>query len=484
MRRNRASTDDHSDHPRRSARPRAAGTRFPRPATAIWAAGLLAAVSLSVATSQSGDAATPAAASTPIAPPVPKLDWKTCDEDFQCATAQVPLDYRDPYGKTINIAVERHQATDTTHRIGSLFVNGGGPSEQLANFTAGYKQLPSAWRAQYDIVGFDPRGFGSSTAVRCFPTAEAEDEFLSGAPIGFPDGAKETSAWIRTWAGFDERCAKLNGSLLEHLSTADVARDMDLLRQAVGDRTLNYMGLSYGTVLGATYANLFPATVGRMALDGDVDPVAWTNGNGGLPSFLRLGNDQASAAVLKGFLDLCGKASTAACAFSAGTPAATRAKYDTLLRRLRRHPVTMGTPPDTQSCGYACGVLSIPLGSVSTWQTGADLLQQMWVKSHGGATASASAVPKPKAPPTRSAESTTTSPAPYTGHEQYLATVCSDSPNPRDPRAYSAAARLAYASGYTDGCRTPPTSPGWRLVTLSHCSTGSSTQFGASSEPT
>jgi pimeloyl-ACP methyl ester carboxylesterase len=389
-----------------------------------------------------------------------------------------------PVRQTINIAVERHQATDTTHRIGSLFVNGGGPSEQLANFTAGYKQLPSAWRAQYDIVGFDPRGFGSSTAVRCFPTAEAEDEFLSGAPIGFPDGAKETSAWIRTWAGFDERCAKLNGSLLEHLSTADVARDMDLLRQAVGDRTLNYMGLSYGTVLGATYANLFPATVGRMALDGDVDPVAWTNGNGGPPSFLRLGNDQASAAVLKGFLDLCGKASTAACAFSAGTPAATRAKYDTLLRRLRRHPVTMGTPPDTQSCGYACGVLSIPLGSVSTWQTGADLLQQMWVKSHGGATASASAVPKPKAPPTRSAESTTTSPAPYTGHEQYLATVCSDSPNPRDPRAYSAAARLAYASGYTDGCRTPPTSPGWRLVTLSHCSTGSSTQFGASSEPT
>jgi pimeloyl-ACP methyl ester carboxylesterase len=247
---------------------------------------------------------------------------------------------------------------------------------------------------------------------------------------------------------------------------------MDLLRQAVGDRTMNYMGLSYGTVLGATYANLFPATVGRMALDGDVDPVAWTNGDGGLPSFLRLGNDQASAAVLKDFLDLCGKASTAACAFSAGTPAATRVKYDTLLRRLRRHPVTMGTPPDTQSCGYACGVLSIPLGSVSAWQEGADLLQQMWVKSRGGATASPSAVPKQKAPPTGSAESsapsptasTTTSRIPYSGREQYWATVCSDSPNPRDPSTYPAAARLAYArsgpSGLEPAWSTEPCA-GW-----------------------
>ncbi|MEV5575488.1 alpha/beta hydrolase [Spirillospora sp. NPDC052269] len=441
MRRNRALSDAPSDHPRSSAPPRAAFRRFPRPSAAMGTAALIAAASLSVATSPASDAATPAA----TAPSVPKLDWKTCDEEFQCATVQVPLDYRDPHGKTINIAVERHQATDTAHRIGSLFANGGGPSVQLAKFAASYKHLPSAWRARYDIIGFDPRGFGSSTAVRCFPTTEAEDEFVSGAPIGFPDGAKETSAWTRTWAAFDARCATLNGSLLKHLSTADVARDMDLLRRAVGDRTLNYMGLSYGTLLGATYANLFPTTVGRMALDGNLDPVAWTNGDGVLPSFLRLGRDQASAEVLKDFLDLCGKASTAACAFSAGTPSATRAKYDTLLQRLRRHPVTMGTPPDTQNCGYVCGVVSIPLGSLSAWQEGADFLQQMWVQSHGGA--SPSAARKPKTSPTRSAQS----PIPYTGHEQFLATMCSDSPNPRDPRAYTAAARLAYARSGPQG---------------------------------
>ncbi|GLY77612.1 alpha/beta hydrolase [Actinoallomurus iriomotensis] len=370
---------------------------------------------------------------------MPKLDWKTCDGDFQCATARVPLDYRDPRGKTITVAVERHRATDTAHRIGSLFVNGGGPSVQLAGFTAGYEQLPAAWRARYDIVGFDLRGFGSSTAVRCFPTTEAEDEFLSGAPIGFPVGAKETSAWIRTWTDFDARCAELNGSLLQHTSTADVARDMDLLRQAVGDPRLNYMGLSYGTILGATYANLFPAEVGHMALDGVLDPVAYTNGKDGLPTFLSTGNDQASAAVFKDFLDLCGEASTTACAFSAGTPAATHAKYETLLRRLRRHPVTVG---DTQNCGYACGVLSIPLGSVSQWALGADLLQQMWVASSGAPAASSPSAPKRQA---RGSGADAPSTAVYTGREQFLAMVCSDSPNPRDPSAYTSAARLAYA---------------------------------------
>ncbi|GAA4621093.1 alpha/beta hydrolase [Actinoallomurus vinaceus] len=422
-----------TDH-RRLSRP---GTTRARRATVLWTAGLLAAVSLPVAMSLSdGRAAAPTAVSEP-APSAPALSWQSCDGDFQCATARIPLDHRNPRGRTVSVAVMRHRATDTAHRIGSLFVNGGGPGAQLAGFTAAYRHVPATWRARYDIVAFDPRGFGESTAVRCFPTTEAESAFLSAAPIGFPVGARETSAWVRTWSRFAARCTKRDPDLLQHVSTADVARDMDLLRQAVGDPTLNYVGLSYGTLLGTTYANLFPLKVGRMALDGNVDPVAWTQASGGLPSFVREGNDQASAEVLKDFLDLCGKASTAACAFSAGTPAATRAKYDTLLRRLRQHPVTMGTPPDTQTCGYACGVLSIPLGSVAAWPEAAGLLQQMWEKSSGASTSSAAAK--------RRAGTGTPSPDVYAGREQFLATVCSDSPNPRDPRAYEAAARLAYA---------------------------------------
>ncbi|GAB3960981.1 alpha/beta hydrolase [Actinoallomurus acanthiterrae] len=413
-----------------------------------WTAGLLAAVSIPVALSLPDGrvAATTAASASP-------LTWRSCDGEFQCATARIPLDHRNPRGRTISVAVMRHQATDTAHRIGSLFVNGGGPGAQLAGFTAAYRQVPATWRARYDIVAFDPRGFGESTAVRCFPTTDAENAFLSGAPIGFPVGARETSAWVRTWSRFAARCAKRDPDLIRHVSTADVARDMDLLRQAVGDPVLNYVGLSYGTLLGTTYANLFPNSVGRMALDGNVDPVAWTNAKGGLPSFVREGNDQASAAVLKDFLGLCGKASTAACAFSAGGPAATRAKYDTLLRRLRRHPVTMGTPPDTQTCGYACGVLSLPLGNVSMWREGADLLQQMWEKSSGRTTSSAVAKKAGTA-------------APYAGREQFLATVCSDSPNPRDPRAYETAARLAYSrsgpSGLEPAWATEPCA-GWPL---------------------
>ena len=179
-------------------------------------------------------------------------------------------------------------------------------------------------------------------------------------------GARQDAAWEQTWARFDARCAQRNGSLLDHVTTADVARDMNLLRQAVGAPVLNYIGLSYGTGLGATYANLFPATTGRIILDGNLNPVAWTNPDGVLPIWLRLHSDQASAASMQAFLDLCGKTTTAACAFSAGTPAATRAKWETLLRRLGRHPVTIGTPPQTYT--YADAAASRRLGTVSQWR--------------------------------------------------------------------------------------------------------------------
>ena len=250
---------------------------------------------------------------------------------------------------------------------------------------AGFGRFPAAIAARYDIITFDPRGFGYSTAVRCFPTMAAESKFLGDLSFGglpvFPVGARQEAAAVRTWARFDARCARRNGSLLDHDTTADVARDMNLLREAVGAPVLNYIGVSYGTGLGATYANLFPATTGRMVLDGNLNPVAWTHRDGVLPTFLRQGSDQASAAVMRAFLDLCGKTTTSACAFSAGTPAATRAKWATLLRRLRRHPVTIGTPPQTYTYATAVTVQSVPLATVSQWPSAASLLQQLWVAS-------------------------------------------------------------------------------------------------------
>jgi pimeloyl-ACP methyl ester carboxylesterase len=186
------------------------------------------------------------------------------------------------------------------------------------------------------------------------------------------------------------------------------------------------VGESYGTLLGATYANLFPARVGHMALDGNVDPVAWTRPADGLPSWLRLGRDQASAQTMGDFLDLCGQATTAQCAFSAGTPAATRTKWTVLLRRLAKHPVTVAG----QTYTYADAVASVPLGGVAQWPAGATQLQQLW-------TASATA--------TTQAGARGTAAAGYSGQEQQLAVVCSDGPNPRDPRAYPGLARRAYA---------------------------------------
>jgi pimeloyl-ACP methyl ester carboxylesterase len=424
---------------------RAAG-RFPRPAAVSAAAVLLAAV-LAPAAFSAVAAAPAAGGSGPAAPPVPVLHWRSCYGGFQCATARVPLSYRDPRGAAISIAVVRHLATDPARRVGTLFFNAGGPAEQIEGFVTGFGQLPAAFTARYDIITFDPRGFGYSTAVRCFPTMAAESKFLGGVFFGglpvFPVGARQDAAWVRTWARFDARCAQRNGSLLDHDTTADVARDLNLLREAVGAPVLNYMGVSYGTGLGATYANLFPATTGHMILDANLNPVAWTRPDG-VPTFLSQGTGQAAAASMRAFLDLCGKTTTSACAFSAGTPAATRAKWATLLRRLCRHPVTIGSPRQTYT--YAEVVVSVPLAGVSQWPAGALWLQRLWAASSAGRPAAAASVPVTAA---------SVLPAVYTGWEQTLAVLCSDSPNPRDPAAYLAAGRRAYARSGAFGLEQP-----------------------------
>jgi pimeloyl-ACP methyl ester carboxylesterase len=410
--------------------------RWIRPgAAAAGALAVLASVTAGAASaatvSRSAHPAATSAAAT-VAPPAAMLDWKACDGGFQCATARVPLDYRHPDGGRIGIAVVRHVATDPAHRIGSLFVNGGGPSEQIAPFLEQYPVLPAVLRERFDIITFDPRGFGESTAVRCFPDAAAERKFLSVLPP-FPVGAKQDAAWERTYARFDARCAKTGGPLLDHDSSADVARDMDRLRAAVGDPVLNYIGLSYATGIGAIYANLFPSRVGRMVLDANLNPVAWTAPDGNLSVSLRLGFDKANAAELTDFLDLCGQATTAACAFSAGTPAATLAKWHTLLNRLRAHPVAFGSPP--QAFTYADAFTVVPLGTVSGWQQGAVLLQQLWMAS-AKSTAAPAAAPASTAP---------AAPPVYAGPEQSLAVQCSDSPNPRSVRAYASGVGQAYA---------------------------------------
>jgi pimeloyl-ACP methyl ester carboxylesterase len=422
--------------------------------TTLLAGALAAAAGLAVAgrgvpaASAAGPAAATSAAASAAGPAIPALTWKPCDGMFRCATARVPLNYRDPRGATISIAVISHLATGPGRSLGWLFLNFGGPNPQLGNMAIVYPELPAAWRERYNLIIFDPRGMGYSTQIRCFPTEAAENKLLGGLPV-FPVGAAQQTAWDRAYAKLDARCAADAGPLLYHDSTADMAKDMDLLREAVGDPVLNYYGQSYGTLLGAIYANLFPATTGRMILDGNLNPVAWSSGNSQLPALVRMHSPQASAATMRAFLDLCSKAGTKACAFAASTPAATTAKWDTLLRRLSRHPVTVGSPPQTVT--YADAIASVDLGKVAQWQSDASQLQQLWIASTGGHPAPSATAPS--GPPPAAASF-------YTGEEQTLAIFCADSPNPRNPAAYAAAAASGtFAPTFawqTEGCADWP----------------------------
>jgi pimeloyl-ACP methyl ester carboxylesterase len=215
-------------------------------------------------------APTAAATFLPAGPadlPAPRLHWTPCGDGLECSTAQVPLDYDRPSGATITLALIRLPASDPSRRIGSIFVNPGGPGESgVVTIRQGGRSLFSAQvRARFDLVGFDPRGVGISTPLRCFAT---RDEALAVLPpFRFPVTAAEERLWVRADRSFARACARRGDPILDHMATADVARDLDLLRQAVGDRQLSYVGLSYGAYLGATYANLFPTKVRALVLD-------------------------------------------------------------------------------------------------------------------------------------------------------------------------------------------------------------------------
>jgi len=196
--------------------------------------------------------------------------WTSCDQTFECAKVTVPLDWSAPAGQTIQLAMERLPATDRAHRIGSMLVNPDGPGAAGIDFARGAAEIYSAdLRAHYDIVGFDPRGVGSSDPVHCLPGPKL-DAFLTLDSM--PQNAAEISALQSGAATFASGCKAQSGSLLDHVGTREVVRDLDVLRAVVGDAKLNWFGFSYGTYVGAFYAGMFPQRVGRMVLDGPVDP--------------------------------------------------------------------------------------------------------------------------------------------------------------------------------------------------------------------
>jgi len=224
------------------------------------------------------------------------VEWSPCDGDDGplCATAEVPVDYDDPDGETLELALRRIEATGD--KRGTIFVNPGGPGGSAQDFADMMgTRFPSEVRERYDIVGADPRGVGESTPLQCLDD-EDFDAFISLDPD--PDTADEVDESRESVVAMGEACEKRSGELAAHVSTEEAARDQDVLRAALGEKRLNWFGASYGTQLGATYAELFPDRVGRMVLDGGIDPTL-----GSLES--SLGQAQGFQRALEAYAEDC-----------------------------------------------------------------------------------------------------------------------------------------------------------------------------------
>ena len=198
-----------------------------------------------------------------------QLAWKDCGGG-ECADLSVPLDYDEPDGQAITVKVKRQPAGAPGSKRGSLLINPGGPGGSGIDYLE-YVGFDASVTDVYDVVGFDPRGVARSTPVDCLTDAQL-DEYVASDPT--PDDAAEEQEFQDLWSTFTTGCVKKSGPLLEHVSTVEVARDMDVLRALLGDEKLHYYGASYGTYIGATYAGLFPDKVDTMVLDGAVDPLA------------------------------------------------------------------------------------------------------------------------------------------------------------------------------------------------------------------
>ncbi|GAA2030696.1 alpha/beta hydrolase [Catenulispora yoronensis] len=300
---------------------------------------ILAAATLFSAVGTSMAAAAPAGPQWNGAP-VPVLSWSDCTGGFECSDAAVPLDYRDPAGRTITLHMIRHRAADPTHRVGTLWMEPGGPGSSGLSFARdNYDDLPSALRDRFDIVSFDPRGIGTSSQVECY--SDAQYDAAVGAAKGVP-GPDAFDTAVKVAADFDQNCVTKLGDTAGLFGTQYVARDIDLLRQALGEQQLTFYGRSFGTYVGTVYASMFPRRVRAMALDGAYDPKHYANQPYAYdePQYLALD------AAMDDFLDWCAQNQTS-CGFGDGDP---KAAFTALKADLDANPVQL--PSGKQANGF------------------------------------------------------------------------------------------------------------------------------------
>lgn len=227
-----------------------------------------------------------------------RIKWRTCYDTLKCADVLVPIDYTNIKLGTFRISMLKYEASNKEDRIGSLIVNPGGPGASGVEYAyqAEYILSPQVL-ALYDIVGFDPRGVGRSAPIRCLTDDETDANYASDPK---PDNPQEFDAMVKETQDYVEKCEK-NTKNLTAYGTENTARDLDLIRAVLGDKKLNYLGKSYGTYLGTIYAQLFPDTVGRIVLDGAIDPAATPLQQSLIQA---VGFDQALDAFIKDCLQL------------------------------------------------------------------------------------------------------------------------------------------------------------------------------------
>jgi pimeloyl-ACP methyl ester carboxylesterase len=403
-----------------------------KPVLALMWTVLLAVTSLGAF---GGTAPAAASAAAPGAEPgtVEAVHWGPCDAEtmkvvplaqaksISCATYRVPIDHDNAALGTIDIALMRRAADKPAARIGSLFLNPGGPGgagRMLA--VAGEEVFDQQVLDRFDLIGFDPRGVGRSNPLRCFTTEEDAREVRDGA-LNVPLTREGISDSLNSYREYGQFCERNAGVLLHHMSTKNVVRDLDLLRAAVGDEKLNYVGFSYGTLIGATYANMFPERVRALVLDGNVDPALRTSDG--------LKYDRARAdgfeIALAAFLDRCDHVGQK-CAFSPGDP---RKKFDELRSKLRAGPLELSDGAIVDISSFTNGVAG-SLYSPAAFRGLAADLQRIYEVLHPPAT------PQPQATtgadfrtllsPPQNARFDVLPDSTYTSNDSYLAVNCSD----------------------------------------------------------
>lgn len=308
------------------------------------------------------------------------VNWSPCHEHFECAVVPVPLDHQGGDGGTIQLSVIRLPVTNDEAREGSLFVNPGGPGGSGVDMvrTAG-RFFPDEIRERYDLVGLDPRGVGRSSPLRCFGNT---DQAFEAAGSGlFPMTEEQQQQRKGSDEEVADACDQRAGRIIDHMTTADVARDLDLLREALGEEKLNYLGLSYGSYLGTTYANLFPERVGRVVVDGVLDPIAWATGREGtedVPFSTRLQSHVGAQDTLEEFFRLCDAAAEDPenahdCRFGPGA----KARFAALADALRKKPLELPAPDGSTVESNYQRLIDSTLGAMYTpnsWPFLADFL--------------------------------------------------------------------------------------------------------------